>query len=244
MNTLAMPFANPNTYAGHSGVDFPQSSGTLVRASDDFTVVRRGWINNGAGNGAIVRYDKMNGLEVLYCHFNNNNYVPNIGAKGAAGTVIGSVGSTGNSTGPHLHMEIMVGRDAHTYNGIWNYFNRNGVVGVEPEYQPPARKTPPEAMLSWNWVGIQKMLKRYYGYTGAIDNKPGTGTIAAFQRFINGNRYRRLVVDGRWGTETCKGAQSWLKAKWKYTGAIDADPGAGTRKAWDTANEANNRAFS
>jgi len=243
MTVLAMPFRNPNTYAGHSGVDYPQSTGTLVRASDAFAVVKRGWINNKAGNGIIVRYTNRNGLEVLYCHFNNMNYIPQLGATGTKGNVIGSVGTTGNSTGPHLHMEIMVGNGAHTYNGIWNYYDRGAVVGEEPAYVPPKPDIVPEVMLSWRWTGIQHMLKRYYGYGGAIDNKPGEGTIKAFQRFVNANRYRRLSEDGRFGAETCRGAQSWLKVKWGYAGAIDAIPGDGTKTAWNKAEKANKEAF-
>lgn len=243
MGSLAMPFGNPNTYAGHSGVDFPQATGTIVRASEPFTVVRRGWLNNRAGNGVQVRYDNRNGLEVLYCHFNNQNYIPSVGAKGDKGFGIGSVGSTGNSTGPHLHMEIMVGNGASTYDGVWNYFNRGLVVGQEPAYTPPAPDIPSETMLSWNWTGVQRMLKKYYGYGGAIDNKPGGGTISAFQRFVNANRYRGLVVDGKFGNETCRGAQSWLKVKWGYGGAIDAIPGNGTKTSWDKAERANNDAF-
>ena len=243
MANLAMPFRNPNTYAGHSGVDFPQATGTIVRASEPFVVVRRGWLNDRAGNGVQVRYTERNGLEVLYCHFNNLNYAPTVGASGNKGFSLGSVGSTGNSTGPHLHVEIMVGNGAHTYNGIWNYFDRGAVVGEEPAWVPGVPDIAPEVMLSWRWVGIQHMLKKYYGYGGAIDNAPGGGTISAFQRFINANRYRGLVVDGKWGPETCRGAQSWLKVKWGYSGAIDAIPGNGTKGSWDKAEKANSDAF-
>jgi murein DD-endopeptidase MepM/ murein hydrolase activator NlpD len=238
-----MPFGNPNTYAGHSGVDYPQSTGTLVRASEPFTVVRRGWLNNAAGNGIQIRYNNRNGLEVLYCHFNNQNYIPQIGGGGDKGSVLGSVGTTGNSTGPHCHMQIMVGKGASTYAGIWNYFDRGAVVNQEPAYTPPTPDIVPEEMLGWTWNGVQLMLRRYYGYGGAIDNNPGKGTITAFQRFINANRYRRLAEDGAFGAETCRGAQSWLKVKWGYAGAIDALPGNGTKTSWDKAEKANRDAF-
>ena len=46
---LPIPFGNPSTYPGHSGVDFPQSSGTRIPASGNGTVTFRGWLNDRAG---------------------------------------------------------------------------------------------------------------------------------------------------------------------------------------------------
>lgn len=128
---LDMPFDNPATYKGHSGVDFGQPQGALVLASDEFIVTNRGWINDRAGYGVIVRYHNIPDTpSVLYCHFKDMQYVPAVGYAGEYGEVIGTVGSTGNSTGPHLHMEIVGGAGAHTYEGIWNYFDRRKVVSV------------------------------------------------------------------------------------------------------------------
>lgn len=104
-------------------------------------------------------------------------------------------------------------------------------------------KAKPTDMLRWKWTGIQHMLKRYYGYHGRIDNIPGPGTVAAFQRFIKAKGYRNLRVDGQFGPNTCRGAQQWLKSRWGYTGPIDAIPGAGTKAAWSTAERENAKAF-
>lgn len=93
------------------------------------------------------------------------------------------------------------------------------------------------------WNGIQEMLKRLYGYTGLIDNVPGSGTIAAFQRFLAASNYNPGAADGVWGPNTAKAAQRWLAARWGYKGAIDADFGAGTRTAWATAEAQNAAAF-
>lgn len=121
---LPLPFRHHTTYPGHSGVDFPEPFGTPVRASGAGTVTRAGWINDRAGFGVIVAYD--GGPDVLYCHFAEAFYPA---SRVTLGSMLGRVGSTGNSTGPHLHMEIMRGRGAHTYNGIWHHFDRNSVVG-------------------------------------------------------------------------------------------------------------------
>lgn len=107
----------------------------------------------------------------------------------------------------------------------------------------PAAQPGPEVMLSWPWTGIQRMLKSDFGYRGAIDNKPGAGTISAFQRFMNARGYGRLAVDGEWGPATCKAAQTWLARRWGYKGAIDGIPGAGTRAAWDQAERENGRVY-
>lgn len=125
---LPIPFDNPSTYTDrpHSGVDFGQPKNTTIKASAKGTITYVGWLNDNAGWSVIVQYD--NGPEVLYCHQPKK---PNVKVGGTVfeGTPIGLVGSSGRSTGPHLHMEIMKGKGAHTYNGVWNYFDRNKVVG-------------------------------------------------------------------------------------------------------------------
>ena len=126
----------------------------------------------------------------------------------------------------------------------WHY-EFNGTLGQSaPAPSGNSSSLKATDMLRWRWNGIQEMLKGAgYGYSGAIDGIPGKGTITAFQKFIKNNGYRNVSVDGVWGPETAKGAQSWLKARWGYTGAIDALPGGGTKAAWDRAEAANARAF-
>lgn len=124
---LDLPFANHTTYPGHSGVDFPYRSGTPILASGAGTVTRAGWINNRAGYGVVIAYDR--GPDVLYCHMRAAFYPP---TRVRYGTVIGEVGSTGNSTGPHLHMEIVRGTGSHTYAGIWRYFSKTNVIENVP----------------------------------------------------------------------------------------------------------------
>lgn len=125
---LPVPFPNPHTYAGHSGVDFPQRRGTPVPASGRGRVTFRGYLNPRAAYSVIVAYD--NGPSVLYCHYDSLAGTPAVNARVDAGSILGLVGSKGmNSTGPHLHLEIMSGRGAHTYAGVWNYFTTKTVSG-------------------------------------------------------------------------------------------------------------------
>lgn len=123
---LPIPFRNPSTYDGHSGVDFGQPEGTPIRASGLATVSFVGWWNDRAGYSTILDYPTC---RVLYCHQPANAERPTVGLTVHEGDIIGRVGSTGRSTGPHLHMEIMQGKGAHTYKGIWNYFTSSRVVG-------------------------------------------------------------------------------------------------------------------
>lgn len=85
----------------HYGLDLQLSIGDTVRAAFDGVVriSKWGW---GYGNCIVIRHD--NGLETLYGHLSASKVVPNQPVK--AGDMIGLGGSTGHSTGPHLHFEI------------------------------------------------------------------------------------------------------------------------------------------
>ncbi len=90
-------------WGGHRAVDIGSWTGAPVKASDSGYVVTAGggW-NGGYGNHVII--DHGNGFVTLYAHL-NSIYV-RAGENVARGQHLGSVGNTGNSTGPHLHFEI------------------------------------------------------------------------------------------------------------------------------------------
>ena len=87
----------------HAGVDFGASSGTPIRASEAGTVVMAGW-NGGYGNWTLI--DHGGGLATGYGH--QSSISVSRGQRVSRGDVIGRVGSTGASTGPHLHWEVRV----------------------------------------------------------------------------------------------------------------------------------------
>lgn len=103
---------NPDT--NHPGIDIDGSSGDPVFAADNGVIVYAGWNNWGYGNVLVINHG--NGWQTLYAHL-NAIYV-GCGDSVYQGSAIGAIGSTGNSTGPHLHFEMM-------YNGVkvnpWNY---------------------------------------------------------------------------------------------------------------------------
>ena len=121
---IPIPFGNPYTYAGHSGVDFPQMRGTPFRASGPGVVSSIDYSPR-AGHTVWVRYD--NGPNVGYCHMDYRTSNVRVGQRVEEGAVLGLVGSLGlASTGPHLHVEVA----GHaTTAGFWKFFDRNRVVG-------------------------------------------------------------------------------------------------------------------
>jgi LysM repeat protein len=89
-------------WPGHLGIDIAGSLGDGVFASDAGVVVFAGWSLGGYGN--MVMIDHGNGYQTLYAHLSSVNV--GCGQSVYTGTYIGAVGSTGNSTGAHLHFEV------------------------------------------------------------------------------------------------------------------------------------------
>ncbi|MET9935678.1 MULTISPECIES: LysM peptidoglycan-binding domain-containing M23 family metallopeptidase [unclassified Streptomyces] len=85
----------------HTGVDFIASSGTTVRAVGAGTVVSAGW-SGSYGNEVVIRHEDGNYSQ--YAHLSSLSV--SAGQSVSGGQQIGLSGSTGNSTGPHLHFEI------------------------------------------------------------------------------------------------------------------------------------------
>lgn len=91
----------------HRGIDFGASTGSPSRAARAGTVITAGWQG---GYGNLVLIDHHNGIVTAYAHL--SRVAVSSGSSVSQGQTIGSVGSTGNSTGPHLHFEIRVNGSA------------------------------------------------------------------------------------------------------------------------------------
>ncbi|MBR0039885.1 MAG: peptidoglycan DD-metalloendopeptidase family protein [Oscillospiraceae bacterium] len=96
----------------HSGMDIGCQYGDSVWASDSGTVILAG-VNGGYGNCIMI--DHNNGYYTLYGHLSSIGV--SVGQAVSQGEYIGAVGSTGVSTGPHLHFEIRNGGGAIDFNG-------------------------------------------------------------------------------------------------------------------------------
>jgi murein DD-endopeptidase MepM/ murein hydrolase activator NlpD len=93
--------------AMHTGLDFRAATGDPVRATANGKVASSGWMG---GYGRMVEVDHGNGLSTRYGHLSEINV--KVGDLIKIGQVIGAVGSTGRSTGPHLHYETRIDGDA------------------------------------------------------------------------------------------------------------------------------------
>lgn len=87
----------------HTGIDIPAPTGTPAVAVASGTVIYSG-VQGSYGNTVMIRHD--NGLVSLYAH--NSSLVVKVGDRVKKGQVVTKIGSTGRSTGPHLHFEIRV----------------------------------------------------------------------------------------------------------------------------------------
>jgi murein DD-endopeptidase MepM/ murein hydrolase activator NlpD len=85
----------------HTGVDIGASQGTPVHAAASGVVAHAGWAGN-YGLAVFIQHD--GGMETIYAHL--SGVAVRSGQVVQAGDVIGYVGSTGKSTGPHLHFEV------------------------------------------------------------------------------------------------------------------------------------------
>ncbi len=86
---------------GHIGLDYRCRLGDPIYAADAGKVVYAGW---GAGYGNLVKVDHGNGFVTYYAHF--TSFAVGLGQPVSRGQVVGYCGSTGYSSGPHLHYEI------------------------------------------------------------------------------------------------------------------------------------------
>lgn len=112
---------------GHTGIDLWQPIGTPVYAVEGGDVLAAGVINNAYGNsqyGKCVLIDHKNGYYTFYAHL--ASVLVKKGTSILAGTQIGTVGDTGNVTGPHLHFEV---RTKPSWNRA-NFIDPESLLGV------------------------------------------------------------------------------------------------------------------
>jgi len=103
-------------YSQHTGIDIPAPKGTKIKAAADGEVIKVGY-NTAYGNRVIISHG--GGIQTLYGHMSKT--ACKVGQKVSAGDVIGYVGSTGYSTGNHLHFSVLKNGN---YVNPWNYLSK------------------------------------------------------------------------------------------------------------------------
>ena len=101
---LSSYFGEVRAKSVHKGIDIAKNLGESVNAALDGKVISAGYNNGGYGNLIVIEH--QNNMKTYYAHL-NEIYV-NVGDMVKKDDIIGAVGSTGNSTGPHLHFELRV----------------------------------------------------------------------------------------------------------------------------------------
>jgi murein DD-endopeptidase MepM/ murein hydrolase activator NlpD len=208
------PFDIWTTYAGHGGIDYPYAAWTPAPATGNGYISARGY-NDRGGNFAYVIYD--DGQVEGYFHLASHDG-PGEGARVSEGTTVGYVGSTGNSTGPHLHHEVENPQgNLREPDDYWNYVDRSdhgyvggsgGAVG-HPAFPLPWgyyfgwADGPAESVSGYYSHGHdlavwqQRMLDRGWGIT--VDGLYGPNTNQVATDF---QAQKGLVVDGKIGPAT------------------------------------------
>jgi murein DD-endopeptidase MepM/ murein hydrolase activator NlpD len=92
----------------HAGVDFGAPAGTEIVAAAGGRVIQAGW-SGGYGNYTCIDHGQVDGQRLSTCYGHQQKILVSPGQQVSAGQVVGLVGSTGASTGPHLHFEVRLG---------------------------------------------------------------------------------------------------------------------------------------
>jgi hypothetical protein len=102
---VTQEYSGPTFYSNHTGIDLGSKGSVIggrVEAVRNGTVIRAGWDTTGYGNLVVV--DHGDGLKSYYAHLNSISV--GVGQQVNINTQVGTLGTTGNSTGPHLHLEV------------------------------------------------------------------------------------------------------------------------------------------
>ncbi len=121
--------------AMHAGIDLAGSAGTPIYATADGIVQRSGWNSGGYGN--LIELDHGRGITTRYGHL--SAILISVGTKITRGQLIGRMGSTGRSTGNHLHYEVRI--DGRAVNPIPFMKSTDYVLAMQRRANAPAMES-------------------------------------------------------------------------------------------------------
>lgn len=248
---VSQPFGagNDHDQGGHPGIDFAVPSGTKILSMLPGTVSQVVGVNDSGGYGNEVVVDHGNGLTTRYAHLTNATV--SVGQKVNAGEQLGLSGSTGQSTGPHLHFEVMENGavvDPTPYlaggGAIHSAEPQQTTAAPAPALPPPG--SPPESAVALTqdmsavdpFANIQKPEEakpktvgttRQTGAAGATgDTDPGAveSFLAATRQHESGGDYG---IYNQSGLSNASGAYQFIGTTWRGLGgstqnAAEASP--------------------
>jgi murein DD-endopeptidase MepM/ murein hydrolase activator NlpD len=211
----------------HRGIDY---GGTFdVLSAGDGIVHKISYNGNKrTGGGHVVIIKHANDLYTVYYHGAHRTGL-RVGERVTAGQFVYRSGSTGASTGPHLHFETRTGS-----RGQWgtDVDPQIYLTGSRPEQ--PTGDNPYKVSVTVNgrenretWKAWQTSLKARWAYTGILDGIPGKLTWSSIQQSVVDHGYKG-PIDGIPGPMTRRAVQTKLKKLGLYTMAIDGVWGRGT----------------
>lgn len=150
------PFSVWTTYAGHGGVDYPYPAHTPIPAVSDGRITFSGWWNDRAGYTRTLTTPE--GIQIMHCHLVNLEG-PGVGRIVKAGDIIAYVGTTGHSTGNHLHQEIWINGVKQSGDAYWRIIDKARVVSAQESSGSGSAK--PSANLAPSGGGAALKTKEY-----------------------------------------------------------------------------------
>ena len=174
----------------HRGLDVAYSG--LIYAPADGEVVHKGAaLNKRTGGGYTLIVKHAPDLYTVYYHLREPSKLP-VGAKVSTGDVLAHTGTTGASTGVHLHVETRSSRrwgtdfDPETVMDM----SRSAADGATPGQSATPTESPKlveDGILGRNtWGAVQRFLEAEGHYKGRINGVPGKTTIRGLQQWLNG----------------------------------------------------------
>ena len=126
----------------HAGIDLAGPMGTPIYATADGIVGRSEWNNGGYGN--LVEIDHGQGIQTRYGHLSQR--IAQAGQRVHRGELIGLMGSTGRSTGSHLHYEVRI--DGRAVNPIPFMQSSSTFIALAESRRPAGRRRRPDRRLA------------------------------------------------------------------------------------------------
>jgi murein DD-endopeptidase MepM/ murein hydrolase activator NlpD len=220
----------------HRGIDYGGQFNVIAAGDGIVTKVSFNG-NKRTGGGHVVIIKHASNLFTVYYHGREATKLK-VGDRVTAGQFVYVAGSTGASTGNHLHFEVRTGSSGQWGTDVDPNLHFAGNGGKVKDIVKAVSATEPAKLRvdgrlgRGTWKALQAALKPY-GYSGIPDGLPGKLTYMALQKAVG------VKADGIIGPNTRKAVQEHLKKKGFYKSAIDGVWGRGTISALQLCLNAN-----